>query len=40
MTGDWQPLPGARPYDAEVGVVQHGERSGGPSSLRGVLSRP
>ncbi|WP_399923951.1 hypothetical protein [Streptomyces kanamyceticus] len=40
MTGNWQPLPGARPYDAEVGVVQHGERSGSPPPACGVLSRP
>ncbi|MFC7220018.1 hypothetical protein ACFQLX_17880 [Streptomyces polyrhachis] len=25
VAGTWQPLPGARPYDGEVGAVQHGE---------------
>ncbi|WP_328923631.1 hypothetical protein OG429_02665 [Streptomyces sp. NBC_00190] len=25
VTGTWQPLPGAQPYDGEVGVVQSGE---------------
>ncbi|MFI8931486.1 hypothetical protein ACIG3E_27905 [Streptomyces sp. NPDC053474] len=24
VTGRWQPLPGAQPYDGEVGVVRHG----------------
>lgn len=24
VTGNWQALPGSRPYDGEVGVVQHG----------------
>ncbi|MFJ9796502.1 hypothetical protein [Streptomyces sp. NPDC101145] len=25
VTGTWQALPGARPYDGEVGAVQHSE---------------
>ncbi|MFJ4504059.1 hypothetical protein [Streptomyces sp. NPDC088864] len=25
VTGNWQALPGAQPYDGEVGVVQHSE---------------
>lgn len=25
VTGNWQPLPGAQPYEGEVGVVQHSE---------------
>ncbi|WP_369164799.1 hypothetical protein [Streptomyces sp. AFD10] len=25
VTGSWQPLPGAQPYDGEVGVVQRSE---------------
>ncbi|MEU9304509.1 hypothetical protein [Streptomyces sp. NPDC048269] len=25
VTGTWQPLPGSRPYDGEVGVVQSGK---------------
>ncbi|MFI6943647.1 hypothetical protein ACIBI4_30650 [Streptomyces sp. NPDC050418] len=25
VTGRWQPLPGARPYDGEVGAVQQAE---------------
>ncbi|MEV8454006.1 hypothetical protein AB0467_17140 [Streptomyces sp. NPDC052095] len=24
-TGSWQPLPGSRPYDGEVGVMRHSE---------------
>ncbi|MFD7541710.1 hypothetical protein [Streptomyces sp. NPDC059819] len=24
-TGTWQPLPGARPYDGEVGIVQYAQ---------------
>ncbi|MFD9517130.1 hypothetical protein [Streptomyces sp. NPDC059979] len=25
VTGTWQPLPGAQPYDGEVGLVQQGQ---------------
>ena len=25
VTGSWQPLPGARPYDGEVGAVRYAE---------------